>query len=94
MEISAAACCHLVKVGERRRSGLECHSRGVRREADGVVPAAQHVDVEELVVGEFGTELIMVRGVDRGVVVERVGGADEESVSFVGPAGVVRRRRG
>ena len=55
-----------------------------------MVPAAQHVDVEELVVGEFGTELVVECGVDRGVVVERVGGSDEESVSFVGPAGVVR----
>ena len=40
-------------------------------------------------VGKFGTELIMVRGVDRGVVVERVGSSDEQSVAFVGPAGVV-----
>ena len=57
-------------VGESRRSRLEGHAHGVRREADRVVPAAEHVDVEELVVVEFCTELIMVRGVDRGVVVD------------------------
>ena len=76
-------------VGELRRSRLEGHARGVRREADGVVPAAQHVHVEEFVVGELGNEVAVQIVVDGRGVVECVRRPDEQSVAFVGPARVV-----
>ena len=41
-------------VGESRGAGLESDARSVRGEADGVIPAAQHHEVEELAVGELG----------------------------------------
>jgi hypothetical protein len=76
-------------LGEGRRSGFEVDASGVRGVADGVVPAAEHVDVEKFVLGELGDEFFMEPVVDGRVVVECVGSAQEESISFVGPAGVV-----
>jgi hypothetical protein len=62
---------------------------GIRRAADGVVSAAEHVDVEEFVLGELGDEPIVGYVVDGGAVMEGVGGRNEASVTPVVPACVV-----
>lgn len=77
-------------VSEPRRSIFQGNSGPVRREADGVVPAAEHQDVEQRSFVELLAELTPQPVVDVGVVVQRVDRSYEELVTKTRPARVGR----
>ena len=73
---------------------LERQLNAVRSEADRVVPAAQHQQVEDLGFSQFPGQPFPQSVIDARPVVQGISDVDQDTISRVGPAGVGRSRRG
>ena len=81
-------------IGEAGDAVLQGNPGTVGGEADGVVPAAEQEEVEQLVVREAVAELAPQVIVDVGPVVEGVDGPDQQRLPGLRPSSDRRRRRG
>src|SRR5665213_247055 len=66
--------------GECRCAGLQFDLGTERNEADGVVPAAEEQEIEELLVGELGGQLVPELIGDGGIVMEGIDHVDQGAV--------------
>src|SRR6266496_5042705 len=73
---------------EGRRSGFQGYPGGAGHKADGVIPAAEQEEVEQVRLAKGGRQCLPQAVRDVGVLMESVDGPDEQAVLFAVPARV------